>query len=307
MARAKAEETKITTLDLPKAFFVLGKDIFQGRRFEDDFADIYREIDKLQKKIAAAKKDSAAADSDSFGQKAKALADKAQRAVTAKALSFKAQSLVRRLGKEAFERHGRDSGTAELVQVIDGHNRRADELRMEIGELHAVAEQGLRSTGKQIRRTRIRPAYLIAGGSVAALTGMCVLCGIGGMLPIAKREPAAPASSAQPRFRISDILPRPIGSEEDVKQCQRLVDDHLAWTQEIVEFTREEVGYGEMPNTHTQRMSDFFIMHEDSGYWKFYPGGVRTRLTLLSDNWAAFNLYTPQGKVMTLQFWEWRI
>jgi predicted Zn finger-like uncharacterized protein len=148
MARAKAEETKITTVDLSKAFFALGNDIFQRRRFEDGFADIYGEIDMLQKKIAAAKKDSAPADPDSFGEKAKALADKAQRAVTAKALSVKAQSLVRRLGKEAFERHGRDSGAAELVQVIDEHNRRADELRIEIDELQAVAKQGLRSTDR---------------------------------------------------------------------------------------------------------------------------------------------------------------
>ena len=67
------------------------------------------------------------------------------------------------------------------MQTIDDYNRRADELRIQIGELHAVAGQGLRSAGKQLRRTDMRPAYLIAGGLVAALSGVCALCGIVGM------------------------------------------------------------------------------------------------------------------------------
>lgn len=132
IAAAKAKELQLTTIDLPKAFLVLGSEIYQNRRSEVEFADLYAEMDEDRKRIDELNHQNQDLPIDTVTNAAKAMADTAQRAAKSQALKLRAPTLIRRLGHEAFKMYGAASGPPELIDVIQTCQRRIEELRQEI-------------------------------------------------------------------------------------------------------------------------------------------------------------------------------
>ena len=141
LAAAHARKTQITQMTLPKAYLTLGKDVFVGERFREEFSDLFQRINTANDeiaKVAATTKERPQA-TDLKGKLQTGAAQLMAQGQTTK-LGYQRESLVRELGKKAFESHGTAAGSPELVSPITSAKEEIARLDEQIAGL---------SSGKQ--------------------------------------------------------------------------------------------------------------------------------------------------------------
>ena len=141
LAAAHARRTQITQMTLPKAYLALGKDVFVGERFREEFSDLFQRINTANDeiaKVAATTKERPQA-TDLKGKLQSGAAQLMAQGQTTK-LGYQRESLVRELGKKAFESHGTAAGSPELVSPITSAKEEIARLDEQIAGL---------SSGKQ--------------------------------------------------------------------------------------------------------------------------------------------------------------
>ena len=100
-------------------YFALGKDCYTDGRFREEFAPLFGQLDDLVTKIKTLKKRQASVvATQGFAEKAKAAANTIKDVAQEKALSVQVNSLLRQLGKAAFDRHRDQSGASALTNPI---------------------------------------------------------------------------------------------------------------------------------------------------------------------------------------------
>ena len=141
LAATHARRTQITQMTLPKAYLALGKDVFVGERFREEFSDLFQRIntanDEITKVATTAKERPQA--TDLKGKLQSGAAQLMAQGQTTK-LGYQRESLVRELGKKAFESHGTSAGSPELVSPITSAKEEIARLDEQIAGL---------SSGKQ--------------------------------------------------------------------------------------------------------------------------------------------------------------
>jgi hypothetical protein len=111
--------TKIATLDLPRAFTLLGRHLYAAGTYREQFATLYQQIDKLSSDIAAIEAQAASSPKpQGVADKAKATANTARDFVEIRQLHHQADRFQTGLGKAAFELHGEASGSEEYLRPI---------------------------------------------------------------------------------------------------------------------------------------------------------------------------------------------
>ncbi len=113
----KAEAASIRTVSLPKAYGALGRAVYEARRYAAEFPEPYRQLDDLMQQMKQLQTPEAAAPS-SLLDRAKQSVRRAADAATARALSVKTGHQLQRLGRDAFERFGADSGPPDLLAPL---------------------------------------------------------------------------------------------------------------------------------------------------------------------------------------------
>jgi hypothetical protein len=132
LASLTAEKTKVANVSLPSAYYELGKQCYQTRSCEKDFPELFKDIDDVANAIqknAIAKPTSTAT---SFTDKARALAEKGVQVANNQKLAVQQKLLLARLGKSAYEKHGKDAGPDALIKAIESHNARLVVLEKEL-------------------------------------------------------------------------------------------------------------------------------------------------------------------------------
>jgi hypothetical protein len=118
-AVAQTRKTQITQITLPKAYLALGKKLFDEGRFNEEFADLFQRISatnaEIEKVKASAKERPHA--TDLKGKLQSGAASLLAQGQGAK-LGLQRDAQLRALGKKAFESHGTEAGTPDVVSPI---------------------------------------------------------------------------------------------------------------------------------------------------------------------------------------------
>lgn len=118
-AVAQTQKTQITQITLPKAYLALGKKLFDEGRFKEEFADLFQRISvinaEIDKVMSGANERPQA--TDLKGKLQSGAASLLAQGQAAK-LSLQRDSQLRALGKKAFELHGSQAGTPDVVSPI---------------------------------------------------------------------------------------------------------------------------------------------------------------------------------------------
>lgn len=118
-AVAQTQKTRITQITLPKAYLALGKKLFDEGRFKEEFADLFQRISvinaEIDKVMSGANERPQA--TDLKGKLQSGAASLLAQGQAAK-LSLQRDSQLRVLGKRAFELHGSEAGTPDVVSPI---------------------------------------------------------------------------------------------------------------------------------------------------------------------------------------------
>lgn len=141
LASAHARKTQINQMTLPKAYLALGKDVLLNGRFREQFGDLFQRIaamDNEISKIATTAKERPEA-TDIKGKLQTAAAQLMAHGQTTK-LSFQRESLVRELGKKAFESHGTSAGSLELQSPITAASEEIKRLDEQIAAISSGDE-----------------------------------------------------------------------------------------------------------------------------------------------------------------------
>ena len=171
LAVAHTRRTQITKMSLPKAYLALGKDVFVTERFRDEFSDLYQQItaknDEIAKAIASSKNGPQPSDLKS---KIQSGAANLMAQGHAKQLGIQRDSLIKELGKRAFESHGAAAGSPELVSPLVSAVE-------EVGRLDMQITTPASNDGDATLRLRkpIPRLYWIVGGALMCLMGCCGL------------------------------------------------------------------------------------------------------------------------------------
>ena len=136
LTASHARRTQLTQMTLPKAFLALGNDVIVSGRYRDEFSELFQRIsgaDNEIAKVAASNRERPQA-TDLKGKLQSGAAQIMAQGQTTK-LGFQRDSLVRSLGKKAFESHGHSAGSPELVSPIISANEEVAVLDDKIGKL----------------------------------------------------------------------------------------------------------------------------------------------------------------------------
>ena len=136
LAAAHARRTQLIQMTLPKAYLALGRDVFANERFREEFSDRFQRITTTNNetaKVASTTKERPQA-TDLKGKLQSGAAQIMAQGQTTK-LGFQRDSLVRSLGKMAFESHGNSAGSPELLSPIIAANEEIAVLDDKIGKL----------------------------------------------------------------------------------------------------------------------------------------------------------------------------
>ena len=184
LAAKQAARTKLTNVTLPHAYRELGKDIHATGRYRDQFPEEFAKADELKEEIAGLRQ--AAPDKEgeakSFTDRAKETAGKARDAAHAKKLEVELNSVLRKLGRAAFEKLGADSGSPELVAPIEECQQRLATLDAEIQAIDSNTASGV-----------LTPRRLLVGAGV--LTVLVLGLGAWAMFGGSGSEPQVAATS----------------------------------------------------------------------------------------------------------------
>lgn len=116
---AHARKTQISQMSLPNAYFSLGKDVLADERFREEFSALYGKIAATNDEIAKVKTSAEERPpaTDLKGKVKSGAVQLVAKGQTTK-LGFQRDSLIRDLGKKAYESHGDSAGPQELVSPI---------------------------------------------------------------------------------------------------------------------------------------------------------------------------------------------
>lgn len=136
LASAHARKTQITQMILPKAYWALGKHLFENGSFHDEFSELFQRITTTNEEIAgiAAANSQRPPATDLKGKLQSGAAHVMAQGQTAK-LNLRVDSLLKQLGKQAFESHGPSAGPSELVEPITSANEEISRLDAQIEQL----------------------------------------------------------------------------------------------------------------------------------------------------------------------------
>lgn len=188
----QAERTKLTSVTLPHAYRELGKDIHSTGRYRDQFPDEFAKADELKGRIAGLRQASPHKEGEtkSFTDRAKETAGKARDAAHAKTLEVELNSVLRKLGRAAFEKLGKGSGAPALTGPIEQCQQRLATLDAEIQAIDSSAASGA-----------LTPRRLLVGTGVVAVLVLCLgawaMFGGGGSEPQVAGIPKSGLKSAQ--------------------------------------------------------------------------------------------------------------
>lgn len=121
VAAAKgAERTKITNIDLPKAYAVLGRDVHGRGAYRDEFSDFYRQIDDLLARLRNLEGDPSKQPNPpaTLTDKAKAAALATKKKAEAQAIGIQISRLMSKFGEAVYQRHGTAAGSPETTGPI---------------------------------------------------------------------------------------------------------------------------------------------------------------------------------------------
>lgn len=138
----QVERVRIAKYSIPRAYSTLGKDVYQGGRYREEFAQLFGEIDVLTARIKSLREVKPVESQQKFLEKVKAAAVKATNVANAQAVALKANGPLRQLGKMVFEKHGAESGPQPLVAPILQCQSRTTELETEIRSLEKSHADG---------------------------------------------------------------------------------------------------------------------------------------------------------------------
>lgn len=136
LASAHARKTQVTQMILPKAFWVLGKHLFENGSFHDEFSELFQRITTTNEEIAriATTKSQRPPATDLKGKFQSGAAHVVAQGQAAK-LNLRVDSFLKQLGKRAFESHGTSAGPSELVEPIISALEEISRLDDQIGQL----------------------------------------------------------------------------------------------------------------------------------------------------------------------------
>ena len=158
LAAKQTEKTKLTTITLRSVYRPLGKHCYESQEYRADFPDLFGQLDAIQHELATlAAGHTEQPSSQSFGDKAKAMAGKVTQAAQSQKLSMQQSSVFGALGKAVYEAHGEASGPSSLTAPIAASLSRLGDLDADISRLS--------SEGKG---SWITPKRLAIVGAVAA-------------------------------------------------------------------------------------------------------------------------------------------
>lgn len=217
IAAKQSERVKITQVTLPNAYLAMGTDIHGDARFREEFGDRYAKADDLLARIAKLREaQPAPSEPQKLTDRAKATAGHAKDWTTAKALEVQVHSVLRELGKSAFEKHGDQSGPSHLTAPIADCLSRIAALDAEISQI-SESHQGEFLTPKRV----------LVGG--VAVCGLVVLLIVGSMF--SGNESSSTADVALPRefdFSRVDYSKGPEGQSIVTRDAQE-EDDGRQW------------------------------------------------------------------------------
>lgn len=136
LASAHARKTHVTQMILPKAFWVLGKHLFENDSFRNEFSELFQRITGTNEEIARiATTNGQRPPATDLKGKLQAGAAHVMAQGQATKLSLRVDSLLKQLGKQAFELHGTSAGPSELVEPITSANEEISRLDGQIEQL----------------------------------------------------------------------------------------------------------------------------------------------------------------------------
>lgn len=209
LAAKQAERTKLTNVTLPHAYRELGTDIHATGRYRDQFPDKFAKADELKGRIAGLRQavTHKEGEAKSFTDRAKETAGKARDAAHAKTLEIELSSVLRKLGRAAFEKLGKGSGAPALTGPIEQCQQRLATLDAEIQAIDSSATSGV-----------LTPRRLLVGAGVVAVLVLCLgawaMFGGGGSEPQVAGIPKSGLKSAQ--TPVTDEVPTGVPDVGDV-------------------------------------------------------------------------------------------
>lgn len=136
LASAHARKTQITQMILPKAYLALGKHVFEKGKYQDQFSELFQRITDTKEEIARiATTNSQRPPATDLKGKLQAGAAHVMAQGQAAKLNLRLDSLLKQLGKQAFELHGTSAGPSELVEPITSANEEISRLDDQIEQL----------------------------------------------------------------------------------------------------------------------------------------------------------------------------
>ena len=174
-AALTAEKTKLTTVSLPIAYTALAQDCYKAKRWEKDFPDQFSELNKLAAQIAESKRKSEEESpaGESVMDKAKSLASKGTEAAKVQKLKLSTKVALAKFGEAVFEKHGAESGPAELVKEIETLHARLAEVEVELGE-----QVGKAGGASWLKKAAVVVAVVLVIGAFMGRSGsVCEKCG----------------------------------------------------------------------------------------------------------------------------------
>lgn len=133
---AHARKTQISQMSLPNAYFCLGKDVLANERFREEFSDLFDKIAATNDEIVKVKTsaDERPPATDLKGKVKSGAVQLMAKGQTTK-LGLQRDSLIRELGKRAYESHGDSAGPPELVSPVQNAIEELSRLDSQIRSL----------------------------------------------------------------------------------------------------------------------------------------------------------------------------
>jgi hypothetical protein len=263
----KAEETKIATVTLPRAYGELGKVIYKNGSWRQEFEHLFQVIDDL---FADRQRINDQAESRptavTLAEKAKQVASDATAIAKKKGIDLQAFQAFARLGEAVYEKHQAESGPTLLVQPIDQAIARRDQLGRELMQLVPVA-------AKTIKGRQGMMGWLKIGGVgflCIAVIGSCISnnggggggsrkgggSGVSTIRPVAKDLPKDP----EMRDAYEDGWERGVGSANEWLDAMK---GH-AEGQPLRKYAREHAWVGEKKDGIVARYSQAIATNEET-------------------------------------------
>jgi hypothetical protein len=161
----KAEKAKLTSIDLASGFRKVGEDCFANRKHDEDFRELFHQLDNIERKLAALDSDQESqTNRKSLKEKVVATTNNALKKATLTKLSLQKSSLFGKLGREVFEKYGLDNASTQFGDKIQKPLEKIAQLEIEIFDL-SKHEKGNWITPKRL-------AIVVSGATICVFLAL---------------------------------------------------------------------------------------------------------------------------------------